>query len=366
MSSVLVISNDSKYTYDFRREVISEIIKNNYSVTIVTNFSSKMNELQKLGVNLIESNIDRRGKNPFKDLCLFRFYRKIIKKMRPDVVLTYTIKPNIYGGLVSRLHKVAYFPNITGLGTAVENKGILQFITIKLYKIALKNAKVIFFQNKENMNFMNKKGIKGKKHLLLPGSGVNVQYYGYLSYLNSKKLHFLFIGRVMKEKGIDYYLNAAKIIKLKYPNTVFHVLGSCEEDYIAKLNEYEKKGIIKYHGKVENVQEFQSFSHCTIHPTYYPEGMSNVLLESAASGRPIIASNRSGCREIIDNGKNGFLVETKNLEDLVNKIEKFINLPYEKKRNMGLYGRNKVIKEFNRNIVVNQYLNEIQKNGGKS
>src|SRR5699024_8742538 len=168
----------------------------------------------------------------------------------------------------------------------------------------------------------------------------------------------------MKEKGIDQYLDAAQYIKNKYPNTEFHVLGYCEEDYEDKLNKMQAEGMIQYHGMVDDVREFHKISHCTIHPTYYPEGMSNVLLESAASGRPIITTNRSGCREIVEDGVNGYVVEQENSQDLINKIEEFLNLSYEEKKEMSLSGRKKVEQEFDRQIVVDAYEEEIQKEIG--
>src|SRR5690554_3289016 len=278
MNRVLVLTNSINGLYNFRNELIESLVKNEYEVYISSPYNSKSDYYKSNGIKIIDTSINRHGVNPFSDIKLFFHYRKIIKKIRPDVILTYTIKPNIYGGLAARLKKTPYLPNITGLGTAVENKGLLQVITTRLYKSALKNACTIFFQNNENMDFMLNKGIKGKNQKLLPGSGVNIEHFRYLEYPNDETLHFLFIGRVMKAKGIDYYLEAAKYIKSKYPKTVFHILGSCEENYKTLLDEYESEGIIKYHGKVDDIRDYLVFAHCTIHPTYYPEGMSNVLL----------------------------------------------------------------------------------------
>ena len=159
----------------------------------------------------------------------------------------------------------------------------------------------------------------------------------------------------MKEKGIDQYLEAAKYIRNKYPNTRFHICGFCEEDYEDILKEYQNQGIIIYHGLLDDVRKILKITHCTIHPTYYPEGMSNVLLESCACARPIITTDRSGCKEIVDDGINGYIIKQKDSNDLIDKIEKFLNLDYEDKKLMGLYARNKVESEFDRNIVVNIY-----------
>lgn len=218
-----------------------------------------------------------------------------------------------------------------------------------------------FFQNKENLLFFRDKGIAVNKEKLIPGSGVNLQNFGLIDYPDDERIEFLFIARIMKEKGIDQYLEAAEFIKLKYPNTVFHILGNCEESYVEKLRDMQNKGIIIYHGRQDDVRKFMKISHCTIHPTYYPEGMSNVLLESAACGRPIITTDRAGCREIVEEGKTGYIVEQKNSGDLIDRIEDFLELSYKDKMRMGLAGREKVEKEFDRQIVVDAYMDEINK-----
>lgn len=361
MQKILILTNSINGLYSFRRELIEELLQNSLNVIISAPDDTRTNYFKDIGCNMIETNISRRGTNPISDFRLLLNYLRIIKKFKPDVVLTYTIKPNVYGGIVCRLTSTPQIANITGLGTAVENKGILQKITLTLYKIGLMKSKCIFFQNKENMNFMQYNGIGINNGRLIPGSGVNLSHYELMDYPKSTVINFLFISRIMKQKGIDQYLETAKHIKKKYPNTVFHVLGNCDVFYRNILEELHEKNIIRYHGRQDDVREFHKIYHCTIHPTYYPEGMSNVLLESAACGRPIITTNRSGCREIVDNGINGYVVEQQNSKDLIKKVRKFIELSYEEKRQMGLAGRDKVEKEFDRKIVVNAYKDEIKK-----
>lgn len=361
MERILILTNSINGLYNFRRELVLKLL-NDFEVIIAAPHGEKMYNFTKVGCTFIETPIKRRGTNPFIDFMLLIKYWKIIVKFKPAVVLTYTIKPNIYGGFVCSILDIPYISNITGLGTAVENKGLLQRFILILYRLSFKKASCVFFQNEENRQFMINNKVALNNNRLIPGSGVNLQHFKLLDYPSSdKKINFLFIARVMKEKGIDYYLEAAQYIKAKYPNTEFHVLGDCEEDYLEKLNTMQKKGIINYHGRQDDVRKFHKISHCTIHPTYYPEGMSNALLESAASGRPIITTNRSGCREIVDNGINGFLVEPKNSEDLIDKIEAFLALSYQEKKSMGLAGRTKVEKQFDREIVIKEYINEINK-----
>ncbi|MCF0149677.1 MAG: glycosyltransferase family 4 protein [Clostridium sp.] len=360
MKKVLILVNHDVVIYNFRKELVERLLEEGYEVHISSPYGERIDDLVSMGCKYEEVSISRHGTNIIEDLKLIKYYFNIIKKIKPDVVLTYTIKPNIYGGIACRFSRTPYIANITGLGTAVENEGLMQKFTVMLYKIAFKKISCIFFQNTENMNFFAEKNIYKEKHKLLPGSGVNLSHFNVLDYPPEDTIEFAFISRIMKEKGIDQYIEAAEYIRNKYPNTRFHVCGFCEEDYEEKLKELQARGIIEYHGMQRDIRKILAITHCTIHPTYYPEGMSNVLLESAASGRPIITTNRSGCRETLDCGVTGYIVGPQNSRELVRKIEKFLTLSYEDKKRMGLAGRKKVEKEFDRQIVIDAYLEEIE------
>ena len=288
-------------------------------------------------------------------------YVKTIKHIKPDTVLSYTIKPNIYGGIASRINKVPYLVNITGLGTSAENPGFIQKITWTLYRIGLKKANCVFFQNESNRSFFKNKNIIINKTRLIPGSGVNIDQHKFEKYPEEDGIiKFLFIGRIMKAKGVDELLDAAMIIKNKYPNVLFNLVGPSEENYNEKLENLQKAGIIKYHGQQDDVHSFIKESHATILPSYH-EGIANVLLESASAGRPVIASKIPGCQETFDEGISGLGFEVKNVNALINAIVKFIELPYKEKKKMGTAGRKKMEKEFNRQIVIDAYIEEINK-----
>jgi len=359
MRKVLILVNHDVVIYNFRKELVERLLKDGYDVFISSPYGERIDELKKMGCKYIEADISRHGTNVIDELKLLLYYKKLMKQIKPDVVLSYTIKPNIYGGMACRFSNIPYIANITGLGTAVENEGIMQKVSVVLYKIAFKKINCLFFQNTENQQFFLYKNIVVDKHRLIPGSGVNLEHFNLMDYPPDETIDFVYISRIMKEKGIDQYLEAAECIRGKYPNTRFHILGFCEEAYEDQLK--VMKGIVEYHGMQRDIRVFLEKCHCTIHPTYYPEGMSNVLLESAACGRPLITTNRSGCREIVDDGVNGFIIEQQNSQDLIEKIEKFIGLSYEEKRNMGLAGRAKVEREFDRRIVVEAYAEEIEK-----
>lgn len=358
---IVILANNDIGLFKFRKELICELVKK-HEVFICLPNGDYISELEALGCKFINCKyLDRHGMNPFQELNLLFFYFTLIMKYRPNMVLTYTIKPNVYGGLACGVMGVPYVANITGLGTAVENKGILQKITIFLYRMGLRKAQKVFFQNNYDKEYMQIKGIVKQNIDVLPGSGVNLYEYHLMEYPQNEEVHFLFIARVMKEKGIEQYIDAARYIRKKYPYTRFHVCGACEQDYRYELEKNEKEGILEYHGLVNDMLNLQEISSCTIHPTYYPEGLSNVLLESCACGRVIITTSRPGCKELVEEGVNGYLVNEKDSDDLINKIESFLHLSWENKKKMGLAGRRLVEKYYDRQIVVEKYLKEISK-----
>jgi len=356
---ILVLANFGMGLYNFRKELIEELIKEKNEVFISLPNDEYVPKLKNLGCKFIVTHLDRRGTNPTKDLKLLLHYIKIIKQNKPDVVLTYTIKPNVYGGLACQLTKTPYITNITGLGTSVENEGLIQKITLMLYKAGLKKASCLFFQNETNLKFFFDKKLVRSKTRLVPGSGVNIDQHTLEEYPNDNEMNrFLFIGRMMKSKGIEELLQAAKVVKEKYPNTQFDLIGHCEEDYHQQLVELNQRGIIDYHGQQNDVHSFIKKSHATILPSYH-EGTANVLLESASSGRAVLASRVPGCRETFEDGISGLGFEVRNVDSLVEAITKFINLPFEQKRAMGIAGRKKMEKEYDRKIVINAYIDEI-------
>lgn len=357
---IMILANSDTGLYKFRRELLEELVKE-HEVSICLPDGEFIQAMKELGCKFIQCDfLERQGKNPLKELKLLSFYKRVLRDEQPDIVFTYTIKPNIYGGMACSALKIPYVVNITGLGTAVENAGVMQKITIALYKVGLKKAQKVFFQNTENRAFMLDKKVVSGAYDLLPGSGVNLKQYQKHDYPKNETVDFVFIARIMKEKGIDQYLDAAEVIRKKYPMTRFHICGGCKEEYAAKLEKMHGEGTIIYHGKVKNMVEIYQNVSCTIHPTYYPEGLSNVLLESSATGRPIITTDRAGCREVIEDGINGYVCKQKNSEDLIKQIEKFLALSWEERKNMGEAGRAKVEKEFDRQIVIDKYLQEIE------
>lgn len=362
MKKIALLSNEHSWTYNLRKEIIQELINNGYKVILVLPYGEKVDLLKEMGCEFYDVTMfERRGKNPITELRLIFYYKMILKKIKPDVVLTYTIKPNLYGGYVAGRLNIPCIANITGLGTAVKDKGIIPYATKILYRIGLRKAYCIFAQNEGSKEYLIRNKIAEARQVRrIPGSGVNLDRFSISNYPNDSIVKFVFISRIMKEKGIEEYLQAATLIKQKYENTEFHVCGFCEDEYKGSLKQKEDEGTVIYHGMIDNVPEFLSTVHCLVHPSYYLEGLSNVCLEACASGRPVITTDHEGCKETVIDGKTGYIVQTQNCKSLVNALERFLSLTYEEKCSMGIEARKHVEKKFDRCIIVDAYMKEIQ------
>lgn len=359
MKRIMFLVNRDFVLYNFRFELVQRLLEEKYEVYICLPYGEKVEPMVQAGCKFIRVEIDKRGTNPIRDIALIRDYYEIFRQYRPDMILTYTTKVCIYAGIVAGRMKIPYLMNVSGLGTALENPGLLQPVMIWLYRKAAKRADCVFFQNRENLEFFQNHKIRVRKYKLIPGSGVNLDKWKYLEYPDDKNgVEFLFIARIIKEKGIEEYLACAKAIKKEYPDAIFHVVGPCDGPYKEILSENEKQGIICYHGEVSNTAEYLQKVHCLIHPSYYPEGMSNVCLEAAASGRPVITTDRSGCGETVEDGVTGYIFEQRNTENLVKTVERFMGLKNGERKRMGIVGREKMVREFNRNIVIDLYFEE--------
>lgn len=359
---VLILGNSGLVVFGMRGELIQKLVQEGYDVTVsfpnsILGEGTQMSK--EYGCKYVEVLIDRRGTNPVRDARLLYSYVKLIKQVKPDVVLTYTVKCSIYGGMACRILKVPYLVNITGLGKGLAEGGVRQKLLVMLYKLAVRSAQCVFFQNTHDRQFFIDHGIRYKKDALLPGSGVNLEKYVPIAYPEDEKTVFTYIARVMKTKGIDEFLAAAKVIRQDHPNTEFHICGFYEDDYKDIIEKAQAQGLVKYHGQVSDVCPYEAISHCIVLPTYHPEGISNVLLEAAACARPIITTNRPGCREVVDDGVNGYLIRERDSQDLIEKMRRFMALSREKRRQMGLSGRAKAEREFDRQIVIRQYMEEL-------
>lgn len=360
---VLFLVNHDVVIYNFRLELVEKLISEGYEVHISSPDGTKIEELVKLGCHFHEISFNRHGTNITDEFKLLKTYHELMRQVNPIAVLTYTIKPNIYGGLAARKLKIPYFTNITGLGTtfAEGSNAILKGVLKHLYIVSLRDAKYVYFQNEENLQIFLKQKILNAPTKLLPGSGVNLDRYYYRTYPSDEDINIMYFGRLMGSKGINELLEAAKQIQPQYKHVKFHLVGFSEDPNLLKrVEESQKDGYIIYHGYQKDVMPFMEKASVVIQPSYH-EGMSNVLLEASAIGRPVLASNIYGCKEIVEANQTGLLFEPKNVNSLVQVIEEFISLSLKERLEMGKKAREKVQREFSRQIIVDEYMNELNK-----
>lgn len=349
---ILILANNDVGLYKFRKELIRELLKKHEVVIALPN-GGLIPDLQEMGCEYVDVEMERRGMNPVKDAALFFRFMSAVKKTKPDLVITYTVKPNIYGGLAAKIKKVPYVANITGLGTAFQNDGLLKNLVTTLYKTSLKKARTVFFENSDNRRlFVENKIVREEVTRVLPGAGVNLEEYSFAEYpADDKTTRFLFMARVMREKGTDELFGAMSRLVGEGYDCSLDVLGDYEEDYKALIEQYEKEGWLHYRGFQKDVKPFIANCHCFVLPSWH-EGMANTNLENAASGRPVITSNIPGCMEAVEDNKSGFLCTPRDGESLYNAMKRFLELSYEERKQMGQNGRKRMEERFDKKTVV--------------
>lgn len=350
----LIITNHSYMLYQFRTELLLKL-QTIGEVVISMPFRGHHEDFIQMGFRCIDTKIDRRGINPIVDLKLVRFYKQLLKNEKPDIVITYSIKPNVYAGFLCSRSNTAYFPNVQGLGTAFQSQPMASFATA-LYKKGLKKARAVFFENQFNADeFVKRKIVAKEKEVVLNGAGVNLDLYQYKPYPDEADgVHILYLGRIMCEKGIDETFAAMENIKRAYGNKViFDVVGFFEDSYKERVNQLVKDGVIVFHGFQPDPKPYYARTHAVVLASYH-EGMSNVLLEASATGRAIITTDIPGCREAVDDGENGFLCKKKDIVSLTACIERFLDLSFLERKEMGKKGRKKMESEFDKQRIVDE------------
>lgn len=365
---VALLTNNDDDIYCFRKELIEDIIAAGYEMLISCPDGEKFELMRHIEYRYDNPVIDRRGTNIVADAKLFLHYFGLFLKNKPSVVLTYTAKPNVYAGLAAWLLGIPVISNVTGFGSVLNEGGLKQKLIMSLFKFSFRRSACVMFQNSTNMKLAEESGMVKGEHRLIPGSGVNTDRYPLQPYpeggdgKNGETVVFNYIGRILHDKGVDDYIEAAKIIKEDFPNTEFNMLGFIEPTemhYEKLLSELEEKGIVRYRGSLKDIKPFVAASHATIHPSTYGEGMSNVLLETASSGRPIISTDNPGCQETFVDGETGFIYHGGDVDALVNQIKKFLALPNGERKTMGEKGREYIKANFSRKIVIQAYLEKI-------
>lgn len=364
---LLFIGNTAWSMYNFRRPVFIYFLKQGYEIIILAPKDNTYDKLlESIGCKFYPIAIDSKGKNPIKDLLTLFSIKEIMKKEKPDYCFFYTIKPNIYGSLAARLLNIPYIPITTGLGYIFSVNNWISNISKLLYKIAFKKAKKVCFLNKEDANtFINEKLIPENQVIIFNGEGIDVTKFNLES--NPKDISFILIARIIWDKGVKEFVQAAQLIKQKYPLTKFKLLGFLGVDNpnaISKeqINIWEKEGIIEYLGSTNDVRPYINSSTCVVLPSYYREGIPFCLMEGAASGKPIITTRNIGCKEVVEDGVTGFLCDIKDPITLSQCMEKIILMSDKERNEMGLKGRKKMENEFDIKLIIEKYKNIINFN----
>lgn len=365
---IVIVANATWNIYNFRLNVLDVLIANDFDVYVVAPvdkyifYKESFPEVKHIHLR----HLNRDGTNPIQELILIREFVRIYRKIKPDLILHYTVKPNIYGGFAAGILKIPSIAVVTGLGYAFIHKGFIKAITKLLYRLSSKYHNKIIFENIDDKKlFVKYNLIKKNKGISIKGCGVDIEYFSPVNQNGKKKSNivFTFIGRLLYDKGIVEFVEAAKIIKKDYINTEFWLIGEVDEKNPASVSEEDLINWVKnknviYHGFKENIKKYIAKSDCIVLPSYR-EGMSRTITEGMSMGKPVIATDVAGCKEAVDNRENGYLVPVKEIDPLVSAMEEIINMTTDERDEMGKNGREKAIKEFDDNLIADEILNVI-------
>lgn len=358
---ILILSNHYITIYAFRRELVAELCARGHRVYISSPHDERNGYFEKLGCTMIDTPMSRRGMNPAEDIKLVRQYKKMMAELKPDVIFSYTIKPNIYGAMASNPLGMKQICNITGTGATFLKENLLSKLVRQLYRMSIRKCYKVFFQNTGDRDYFISHGMVKNNYDLLPGSGVNLSQHSLTEMPDEEEIRFIYVGRVMAVKGIDEYLECARVIRELVPNTRFYIAGFTEEEKYRQLVEhYAAIGVVEDLGFQDDIDRWLRHCHCVILPSLGGEGVPNVLLEAAATGRPCIASDVNGSVDVVEDGVNGYIFRRGDAASLIEKTEQFLSLSHEEKRQMGLRGHEKVARDFDRKIVMDKYLGELE------
>lgn len=362
--TIILSANTSWYLYNFRRGLILAFIEQGYHVVAIAPRDEYSNKLRALGCDYVALSMDNKGSNPLKDLKLIRQYFKLYHNLKPFAVLHFTIKPVIYGAVAARLLAMPYISTITGLGTAFIKQNWLTKVVEYLYRYSQKKAVKLFFQNRDDLAlFLKKDLIKQKQTDIVPGSGINLNYFKACP-LPQKPVSFLMIARLLKDKGVVEYFRAAQKVKQCYPEVQFYLVGKLVNDNRtaltkAELDEFLKVGVVDYLGEQQDVRPFIEQVQALVLPSYR-EGMPRTLLEAGAMGRAMIACDVPGCRELVEDGVSGYLCKPKSSDALAQALIKFLELSQQDKKQMAQMAYQKISQAFDEKTVIKGYMNVIK------
>jgi glycosyltransferase involved in cell wall biosynthesis len=365
--TIAFVSNSAWAVYNFRIDVIKYLIKHGYNIQVLAPDDEYSVKLVNEGCSFIHIDFNNKGKNPLSDILFYRRLRKYYRLLKPDFIFHFVAKPNIYGSLAASAENIPCVAVITGLGYPFAKRNWLFTIIKSLYKKALRNTFEVWFLNNEDAKvFITEKIVSIHKMKVLPGEGVNTEHFapGQTDEHPAKPFEFLMSTRLLKSKGVGLYADAARILKKKNYDVRFSLIGFEEKNHPdsiprEELENWQKEGLIHFHGFADDVRLFLLKADCFVFPSFYNEGVPRCLMEAASMELPAITSFNRGCKEVVLNNSNGFICNRNDAFDLADKMEKMINLTPEERLRMGKNGRQLILKKFDVTKVVHEYANTL-------
>lgn len=358
---ILISANTSWYVYNFRRALISAFIDDGHEVIVAAPPDDYTDRIITLGCQFIPIKMDNKGTSPIRDGALLWRLRQLLQAQRPDIAFTYTIKCNIYFCFAARPLNIPVVPNVSGLGTAFLEDNWLNRIVRMLYQRSFRWPQTVFFQNRDDEEMFLSLGLATDKQAhLLPGSGVDLDLFSPAPVTESGMTTFLLVARLLWDKGVGEFVETAREIRQKHPHVRFQLLGFLNVENRSAipretLQSWVDEGIVDYLGATDDVRPHIAAADCVVLPSYYPEGTPRSLLEAASMARPVITTDASGCRDVVDDGKTGYLCKTRCVDSLVEVIEKFLVLSSQERTEMGNFGRRMMEQRYDQAIVINAY-----------
>lgn len=365
IKKIFIVINNPWYAYSFRLNLARAFQTLEYRVYFLMPLDGYYSKLIAQEFEILPIDVDANGLNPLSDLKLLWSLYRIYREVKPEAVLNFTIKPNIYSSMVARWLKIKAISNITGLGTVFIKQTFITQIVKVLYRYALKYNATVFFQNQDDCSLFRKLNLVCEKQVhILPGSGVDLKkFVPYSSKKDDKKFLFLMVARLLKDKGIVEYVEAMKRLKEKYPSVEGWLVGELGAQNMSAITQDEldtwvNNNLVTYLGKRDDIPYILSMIDCVVLPSYR-EGMPRSLLEAAAMEKPIVTTNVPGCKSVVTHGANGYLCEVKSVDDLFVKMEQMFLLSYQEREKMGKNGRNKIVHMFDEKIVIEKYIQKV-------
>jgi glycosyltransferase involved in cell wall biosynthesis len=362
---IIATANASWNLFNFRRGVLTALLADGHAVTAVAPHDAYSDRLVALGCRYVPLKVDNKGLSPLRDLALLAAFRRTFRREAPDAVLGYTIKNNIYGALAARMHGIPFLPNVSGLGTAFMSRDWLQFLVTNLYRPAFRRAPAVFFQNDADHDlFVTLNIVAANAARLVPGSGVDLAHFSGPRRPRREAVKFLFVGRMLRDKGVGEFVEAARLVRKDYPSATFELVGPADVESRsaigrATIDQWTQDGLLTYAGPVDDVRPHLAAADCVVLPSYYPEGTPRILLEASAMECPIITSDTPGCRSVVEDGVTGFLCRPRDAVDLAAQMRRVIAVGAAGRAEMGHSGRCKMKREYDEAIIIRAYLSEI-------